>query len=135
MPWIAAAVLAGSAYQASEQRRASRSARRQAQQETAQTMQVQQQQIAAQREQAGIARERLDYDMAKSREDRARLDAEAKKIADELEAEQRKMAKAESSRMSSMRRGGRRALLSQERLNPELGLTAYGDMLGTGVNI
>jgi chromosome segregation ATPase len=98
-------------------------------------MQVQQQQIAAQREQAGIARERLDYDMAKSREDRARLDAEAKKIADELEAEQRKMAKAESSRMSSMRRGGRRALLSQERLNPELGLTAYGDMLGTGVNI
>ena len=135
MPWIALAVLGGSVYQANEQRRAARSAQRQAQEQVAQTYQVQQQQMAAQREQAGIARERLDYEMGKSREDRARLDAEAKKIADELEAEQRKMAKEESSRMSAARRGGRRSLLSQERLNPELGLTAYEDILGTGVNI
>lgn len=135
MPWIALAVLGGSAYQASEARKTARAARQQAQTQAAQTFQVQQQQIAAQREQAGIARQRLDYDMAKSREDRARLDSQAKKIADELEAEQRKLAAQESSRMSAMRRGGRRSLISQERLNPELGLTAYEDMLGTGVNI
>ena len=124
MPWLALAVLGGSVYQANEQRRAARSARNLAKSEAAQTYQAQQQQLALQREQAGIARERLDYEMAKSREDRAKLDAEAKKIADELEAEQRKMAKEESSRMSALRRGGRRSLLSQERLNPELGLTA-----------
>lgn len=134
MPW--GWILAGaSVYQADQQRRAARDARQLARTQAAQTYQVQQQQLAAQREQAGIARERLDYEMAKSREDRARLDAEAKKIADELEAEQRKMAKEESSRMSAARRGGRRSLLSQERLNPELGLAAYEDILGTGVNI
>lgn len=135
MPWLALAVLGGSVYQANEQRKAARSARNLAKAEAAQTYQTQQQQLAVQREQAGIARERLDYEMQKSREDRAKLDAEAKKIADELEAEQRKMAKEESSRMSALRRGGRRSLLSQERLNPELGLTAYEDILGTGVNI
>jgi hypothetical protein len=135
MPWLALAFLGGSAYQASEARKSARAARQQAQAQSAQTLQVQQQQIATQRQQAGIARERLDYEMSRSREDRAKLDSEAKKISDELEAEQRKMAKAESSRMSAARRGGRRALLSQERLNPELGLTSYEDILGTGVNI
>lgn len=135
MPWLALAFLGGSAYQASEARKSARSAQRQAQQQASQTFEIQQQQMATQRQQAGIARERLDFEMTRSREDRAKLDSQAKKIADELEAEQRKMAKEESSRMSAMRRGGRRSLLSQERLTPELGLTAYEDMLGTGVNI
>jgi predicted nucleic acid-binding Zn-ribbon protein len=135
MPWLALAVLGGSVYQAQETRKAARSARNMAKSEAAQTYQTQQQQLAVQRQQANTARERLDYEMSRSREDRARLDSEAKKISDELEAEQRKMAKAESSRMSAARRGGRRALLSQERLNPELGLTSYEDILGTGVNI
>lgn len=129
-------LLAGaSLYQAEQTRKASRQARNTAREQAALTAQTASQQLAIQREQANTARERLDFEMAKSREDRAKLEADSKKIADELEAEQRKMAKEEASRMSAMRRGGRRSLLSQERLNPELGLTSYEDILGTGVNI
>lgn len=135
MPWIAGAILLGSAYQAKEARKAAKGAQQLARQEAAQTAQVAQQQLVAQQKQAAIARERLDFEMERSREDRAKLDAEAKRMADEMEAEQRKLAAQESSRMNAARRGGRRSLLSEARLNPELGLTAYGDMLGMGTNI
>lgn len=134
MPW--GWVLAATGiYQADQQRRAARDARQLARKTAAETLDVQERQLAIQREQADTARERLDYEITKSKEDRAKLDADAKKIADELEAEQRKLSERESSRLSALRRGGRRSLLSQERLNPELGLTAYEDILGTGVNI
>ncbi len=50
------------------------------------------------------------------------------RMAQELEAERRKMGSEESSRMKARIRGGKRALLSEERLAPEVG------MLGTGVS-
>jgi hypothetical protein len=88
-------------------------------------------QVAAQQEQARVARQRLEADTARAAEERSRfeqerakLEADAKKRAEELEGARRESAMRESSRMTAARRGGRRMLLSQARLSPELGLTS-----------
>jgi hypothetical protein len=64
------------------------------------------------------------------------VDAEAKKMALDLETQQREYAETESNRMRQMRRGGVRSLLSQERLTPELGLGNYSTgSFGAGVGL
>jgi chromosome segregation ATPase len=136
MPWIALAVLGGAAYQSNQARKEASRAREQAQAETARASQMATQQLQAQQEQAKIARERLNYEIGRGAEDRMRLEEQAKTMSEQLQAEQRKMAEEESRRMQAARRGGRRALLSQERLNPELGLGMYGDTaLGAGTMV
>jgi DNA polymerase elongation subunit (family B) len=95
-----------------------------------------QQQIAAQREQSQVARDTLAFQVSKTSEERAKVEAEAKKMALDLETQQREYAETESNRMRQMRRGGVRSLLSQERLTPELGLGSYGSStFGTGVGL
>jgi hypothetical protein len=57
-------------------------------------------------------------------------------MAQELETQQRQFAEEEANRMRQMRRGGMRSLLSQERLNPELGLGAYdAQTFGAGTSL
>jgi hypothetical protein len=127
--WISAAVLAGSIYQTTEARKSAKEARAAAERETAITERQTQQQIEIQQQQAGIAKERLAAETAKYAEQKGAMEAEATRIAKELEDERRRMGQEESSKMRARIRGGRRALLSEQRLNPELG------MLGTGMEL
>lgn len=126
--FIAGAMLLGSAYQASEARKSARAARAVAEREAAILEQQTRAQIEAQQETANLARERLSTEKAKYEEQKAAMEKESTRIAQELEAERRKMGEQESSKMRARIRGGKRSLLSEERLNPEVGL------LGTGVS-
>lgn len=142
MPWIiAAATLAATAYGAYEQRKAQDAARaeasRAAQQaseaasaaraQAEQQLGIQREQAAAQREQASVIRQRLDAELKKNSEDKARLEAQAKQQADQLEAERRDLAEKESARIRSVRRSGRRSLMSDVRLAPETGIMSGSD--------
>lgn len=102
-------------------------------------------QTLAQQEQARVAAERLEQEKKRYAEEQARVAAEKatfeaekaaleKKTAQtaaELEAQRRKIAEQESARMTAVRRGGRRALLSEARLVPELGLGSEEIKLGS----
>lgn len=69
--WIAAATLAGSAYQADRARKSAKEARLAAEREAAVTQSQTQQQIELQQQQAGIAKERLAAETAKYAEQKA----------------------------------------------------------------
>jgi membrane protein involved in colicin uptake len=134
MPFIALAILGGTLYQANQQRQAANAARDEASRANAIAAQQMQAQVAAQQQQADIARRTLDVQIARNAEEKSRLEAEAKKAADEIDAERRKMGEAEAARLKSLRRSGYRSLLSEARLNPELGLGGDNAMLGAGVS-
>jgi membrane protein involved in colicin uptake len=134
MPFIALAILGGTLYQANQQRQAANAARDEASRASSIAAQQMQAQVAAQQQQADIARRTLDVQIAKNAEEKSRLEAEAKKAADEIDAERRKMGEAEAARLKSLRRSGSRSLLSDARLNPELGLGGDNAMLGAGVS-
>jgi hypothetical protein len=122
--------VARATYSAAETaQRESQAARAQAATESAAAVSAMESQAAAQREQAAVARQRLEAETAKFAEERAKLEAEAKRRSDELEAAQREMGERESSRLRASRRSGRRSLLSQARLSPELGLNSGGTSL------
>ena len=130
--WIAAATLAGSAYQADRARKSAKEARLAAEREAAVTERQTQQQIELQQQQAGIAKERLAAETAKYAEQKGAMEAEATRIAKELEDERRRMGQEESSKMRARIRGGQRALLSEQRLNPEMGLLGAGTEMSYG---
>ena len=88
-------------------------------------------QADAQRQQAEIARQRAEEESARFAAEKAKLEEEAKKRQEELEAAQREMGERESARLRASRRSGRRSLLSQARLSPELGLGGAGTTLNT----
>lgn len=120
--WLAAATFAGSVYQANEARKSAAKARNASAAEARTATSQMQQQIAAQQEQAKVARERLSAETAKYAEQKASLEAEAKATAATLEAERRKLGEEESSKLRARVRSGRRALLSDVRINPEMGV-------------
>ena len=135
MPFVALAILGTSMYQAQQQRKAASQARDDASRANAQAASQMEQQISAQRAQADVARATLDNSIAKSAGEKARLETEAKAASDSMDAERRKLGEAEAARLKSLRRSGSRSLLSDSRLNPELGLTNQNDMLGMGTSI
>ena len=126
--WIAAAILAGSTYQANEARKSARKAREVATQEAAAAQTAADAQLLEQQKQTSIAKERLSAETARYAEQKSAMEKEAVRIAGQLEEERRMMGQEESSKMRARIRGGRRALLSEERLNPEMGV------LGSGVS-
>lgn len=135
MPFIALAILGATAYQANQQRKAASEAKDQAARANAIAAQQMQAQISAQQQQADIARQTLDVQMARNAEEKARLESEAKKASDAIDAERRKLGEQEAARLKSMRRSGSRSLLSDTRLNPELGLGNDNAMLGAGIGL
>ena len=136
MPFIALAVLGASIYTANRQSAAASAARRDAQTQATQAASMAKSQLAEQRRQSQIAQERLGFEIGRAAEDRARVQEEAQRMAQQLEDEQRRFAEEEATRMQQMRRGGMRALLSQERLSPEMGLGSYeGGTFGAGVGL
>lgn len=133
---VAGAALAGSVYTAEQARKQAGAARNQARQQQMAAQAQASKQLAVQQRQAKIARERLNFEIGQSSENRTRVEQEAKRTAQQLEEQQREMAEEESKRMRQLRRGGFRSLLSQERVNPEAGLGEFGSQtLGTGTNL
>lgn len=135
MPFVALAILGTSLYAAQQQRKAASQARDQAAQQNSQAAQQMERQIAAQKAQADVAKASLDNSMAQSAQQKAQLEAEAQAASDSMDAERRKLGEAEAARLKALRRSGSRSLLSDSRLNPELGLTNGADTLGGGVAI
>ncbi len=161
MPFIALAIVAGAAYTASEARKSRRDAEReqaaalQQQSKDAELMRAriaEQSQIysrtaGALEEQAKIAKGQLAtaqdalsqnvkaYETGLSQYETARLEMEnkARETQAAIDEERRKAAEIEATQLRARTRGGRRMLLSQERLNPELGIESPS--LGTGLGI
>ena len=88
-------------------------------------------QTAAQQAAAETARQRLEAEQARYAEDKAKMEAEAKQRATDLETQRREMAERESGRIRARVRGGRRALLSDARLNPEVGVLGSTSSMGS----
>lgn len=145
MTMLALAFLGGSALQANEARRARQAAARN------QALQLEQQALdaAAMREglakqteaynktaasladQAETARKTFQSSQLQYQENKLAMENKAREVQAAADEERRKAAQAEASALRARTRGGRRSLLSQERLTPELGIT--GSQLGTGM--
>jgi hypothetical protein len=153
MPWAAiAAIIAATsaAYTistAERQRKEASNAAKSAQKESEiaqlKANEMAERQLAAQREQTQISRERMNFELEQAAGTKATL-AEQSKAAQEkaaamsadIEAQQRKAAETESSRMKAARRGGQRSLLSSARLTPEMGLGNYNaSTFGSSVSV
>lgn len=103
-------------------------------QENASAMQAQMEaQTRAQQAAADAARQRLEAEQNRYAEEKATMEAEAKKRAQEIEAQRRDMAEREAGRIRARVRGGRRMLLSDARLNPEVGMLGGQTNLGAQV--
>jgi hypothetical protein len=73
-------------------------------------------------EQAKLARESFNAQQEQYQEARLEMQTKAKEVQDAIDEERRKAAASDASAIRARTRGGRRALLSQERLTPELGI-------------
>ncbi len=137
-PLIALAILAGSAYQGYEANKARRSAERQqaealwqqAADAAAMRLEMSRQtaeyakQGASLEQQAQTAREQFQKQQLQYQENKLEMEKKSKEVQEAADEERRKAATSEASALKARTRGGRRALLSQERLTPELGITS-----------
>jgi hypothetical protein len=147
MPLIALAIVGGSIYTAGESRKARRSAERNQekalmqQQADAEAMRTElsrqtaeyAKQGASLEQQANVARQQFDTAQAQYKENKASMETKAKEVQAAAEEERRKAAAAEASALKARTRGGRRSLLSQERMDSELGLGMT--TLGSGMTV
>jgi hypothetical protein len=145
--WVAAAIVGTSLYTASE----ARSARSEAERQQRKALAAQETQAAAMRgevakqtaeyakqsaslqQQANLAKEQFAASQAQYAESKLAMDAKAREVQASVDEERRKAAAQEASALKARTRGGRRSLLSQERINPELGISA--GQLGTGMMV
>lgn len=143
IPWLALALLGGSALQANEARRA----RKQAAEAQVQNLAQQAKDAERMREaidaqtaayaktgaslesQANTAKLAFEASQAQYAENKLLMERQAEEVRKATDEERRKAAQAEATALRARTRGGRRALLSQERMTPELGITS--PMLGT----
>jgi len=145
--WVAAAMVGTSLYTANEARNARMSAEReqrkaladQEQQAAAMRGEVAKQtaeyakQSAALQQQANLSKEQFAASQAQYAESKLAMENKAREVQAAADEERRKAAAQEASALKARTRGGRRALLSQERVNPELGVSA--GQLGTGMMV
>jgi hypothetical protein len=136
MPWIAAAIFASSAYNAREARKTRKSAERAQekallqQQQDAQAMRLEtqkqteiyRQQGASMQQQAQTAKEQFAQQQLQYTENKLAMEQKAKEVQAAADEERRKAAAQEASFLKARTRGGRRSLLSSERMDAELGL-------------
>lgn len=143
--WVALATLVSGGVQANEARRA----RQAAAQNQALQLQQQERDAAAMREgiaqqtaaysqqaaslqsQAETARQAFQASQLQYQENKLAMENKAREVQAAADEERRKAAQAEASAIRARTRGGRRSLLSQERLTPELGVTS--SQLGAGM--
>lgn len=138
MGWLLAALAAGSVYQASEARKARKQAgefqiqelQRQAEDAVKMREAIDKQTTAYQgmgaslQQQAETARRSFEASQAQYQENKLQMERQAAEVQKMAEEERRKAAAAEATALRARTRGGRRALLSQERMTPELGIPA-----------
>lgn len=145
--WTAAAIVGSTLYTANEARNARQSAER----EQRKALAAQEQQAAEMRgevakqtaeyakqsasleSQSKLAKEKFDLESLQYNENKLAMEKKAKEVQDQLDEDRRKAAAQEASALKARTRGGRRMLLSQERLNPELGVAA--GQLGSGMMV
>jgi len=148
MALIAFAVLAGSAYTANEGRKA----RRDAENQQAKALLQQQADQAAMRlelskqtaeyakqgasleQQAELARQQFETSQSQYASNKLEMEKKAKEVQAAADEERRKAAAAEASALKARTRGGRRSLLSGERMDAELGVATTLDGSGMGLN-
>jgi hypothetical protein len=147
MALIALAIVGSSIYTAGESRRARRSAERNQekallqQQADAEAMRTEMsrqtaeyaKQGASLEQQANVARQQFDTAQTQYKENKAAMETKAKEVQAAAEEERRKAAASEASALKARTRGGRRSLLSQERMDSELGLGMT--TLGSGMTV
>ena len=135
-PWIAAAILLGSAVQTSEARKSRKDAERQQRELLAQQIRdsdAMRGQISAQtaqmarqgssmEQQARTAREQFENQKMQYAENKLAMEKQAKEVQAAADEERRKAAAYEASTLKARTRGGRRSLLSSQRMDAELGL-------------
>lgn len=146
MPIIAGAILLGSYYQASEARKARTSAEEQAaralqqqaldtakmREELARQTAAYQSQATSLEAQAQTAQQQFQAQQKQYAENKLAMENKAKEVQAAADEERRKAAAAEASSLRSRTRGGRRSLLSGQRMDAELGIQTQ---LGAGMVI
>ena len=134
--WIAGAILLSSGYTANEARKSREQAERdqrtmlaqQASDQAAMRLELSKQtaeyakQGASLEQQANIAREQFATSQQNYQTNKLEMERKAKEVQDAADEERRKAAAAEASALRARTRGGRRSLLSGERMDAELGL-------------
>ena len=136
MAWIAGAILAGSYYQASEARKARTNAEEQAaralaqqqvdaakmREELARQTAAYQSQATSLEAQASTAKQQFEAQQKQYAENKLAMEQKSKEVAAAADEERRKAAAAEASALRARTRGGRRSLLSEQRMDAELGV-------------
>lgn len=79
---------------------------------------------ASLQQQANLAKEQFATQQLQYGENKLAMDTKAKEVQAAADEERRKAAASEASALKARTRGGRRSLLSQERLTPELGVSS-----------
>ena len=134
--WIAGAILLSSGYTANEARKSRQQAERdqrtmlaqQASDQAAMRLELGKQtaeyakQGASLEQQANIAREQFATSQQNYQTNKLEMERKAKEVQAAADEERRKAAAAEASALRARTRGGRRSLLSGERMDAELGL-------------
>lgn len=147
IPWLALAVAGGAAAQTYEARKARKNAERQQalalkQQESdalAMRNEIARQtaefakQGASLEQQAETARQQFEEQQLQYKENKLLMEQKSKEVQAAVDEERRKAAASEASALRARTRGGRRSLLSQERLTPELGVTSAQLAPGMGL--
>ena len=138
MPWIAAAVLVSTAYTANQARKSRQQAEndqrtmlaQQASDQAAMRLELGKQtaeyakQGASLEQQAVTARQQFETTQANYATNKLDMERKAKEVQAAADEERRKAAAAEASALRARTRGGRRSLLSGERMDAELGVMA-----------
>lgn len=136
MPFIALAILGGSAYMAGEARKSRKQAESQQvaalnqqaadaarmREEISRQTQTYAQQATSLQQQADVARQQFDLQAQTYRDNKLAMEQKAKEVQAAADEERRKAAASEASALRARTRGGRRSLLSGERMDAELGL-------------
>lgn len=136
MTWVATAIVVVGGYNAVEARKSRKEAEQQTKAQLAQQVKdsaAMREQVAAQtrefavqgasmQQQAQTARDQFELQRTQYAENKLSMEEQAKKIQADAEEERRKTAAAEASALKARTRGGRRSLLSGERMDAELGL-------------
>jgi single-stranded DNA-binding protein len=134
--WIAGSILVVGGYQASEARKSRKDAERQQRELLAQQIKdsdAMRGQISAQTaemakqgssmaQQAQTAREQFETQKSQYAENKLAMEKQAKEVQATADEERRKAAAYEASTLKARTRGGRRSLLSSQRMDAELGL-------------
>jgi hypothetical protein len=104
-----------------------------AKEQLASTTKAMSEQLSVAQDQLALNTKAYESGVSQYEASRMEMERKAKEIQGQIDEERRKAAEQQATQLKARTRGGRRALLSQERLTPELGVTQ--DTLGAGMGM